>query len=517
MRSIRLRNVRSLADTGEINIRPITLFVGMNSSGKSTLLRSFPLIMQSIRTRSNAPILWYGDYVDFGSVEEVKSSFAGEENVHIEIDLGNVTLPGSRSSYYGGNRGVDVSRLVLDIELEDVEGKTRLKSFSLEVERDKVEVEIGSRGAISSILVNSHQYNNLFPSEKYRVRTTDFVPQITLTGLPVSHAVYRRKSFDAVEAEIVQFFKAKVHGRVLDETITTIAAKLFYEPRQAFPNQLRRPVSDAKSWQKFVEDITGVDSTAELDKLHRLYLLSALPDILMHVERVVSARFSSVSYVGPSRATGERYYRMQELAVDQIDPQGKNLAMFLNSLSASQQTAFSSWLTAAIGYGINIERQTGHIQLQLKEEHSEKSHNLADMGYGFSQVLPIMAQIWSRQFRRVAQGVSPFVVMEQPELHLHPAYQAKIADVFANAIARDPATDAPLNGLKFIIETHSEAIVNRLGDLIFEGRIRAEDVAVYIFDKNSEDDRKTVIKSSVFKEDGSLENWPVGFFSSRAA
>ena len=70
---IRIYNVRSLKDTGMIALPQITILVGENSSGKSTFLRTFPLIKQSICKRTDGPLLWAGDvddYVDFGSFFE---------------------------------------------------------------------------------------------------------------------------------------------------------------------------------------------------------------------------------------------------------------------------------------------------------------------------------------------------------------------------------------------------------------------------------------------------------------
>ena len=68
VKEIQLKNFRSLKDTGIQTLSPITLLVGENSSGKSTFLRAFPLIKQSISQRTSGPILWAGDvddYVDF--------------------------------------------------------------------------------------------------------------------------------------------------------------------------------------------------------------------------------------------------------------------------------------------------------------------------------------------------------------------------------------------------------------------------------------------------------------------
>ena len=67
MIKLRIRNLRSLEDTGPIELRPLTLLVGKNSSGKSTLLRVLPLLRQSIEVDTAGPLLWFGRYVDFGS------------------------------------------------------------------------------------------------------------------------------------------------------------------------------------------------------------------------------------------------------------------------------------------------------------------------------------------------------------------------------------------------------------------------------------------------------------------
>lgn len=97
MKSIEIKNMRCLKDTGIIELPPITILVGENSSGKSTFLRSFPLLKQSFCKRKNGPILWtgdYDDYVDFGSFSETITrdssrdiSFRFEFNLPREMEL----------------------------------------------------------------------------------------------------------------------------------------------------------------------------------------------------------------------------------------------------------------------------------------------------------------------------------------------------------------------------------------------------------------------------------------------
>jgi len=97
MKSICVKNLRSLRDTNDMEIKPINILVGSNSSGKSTFLRLFPLIKQSISKKINGPILWAGDddYVDFGSFKEaINNSISDKEikfkfNFDIDISIGD--------------------------------------------------------------------------------------------------------------------------------------------------------------------------------------------------------------------------------------------------------------------------------------------------------------------------------------------------------------------------------------------------------------------------------------------
>ena len=87
MIELRIRNLRSFEDTGQIKLRPLTLLVGKNSSGKSTLLRVLPLLRQSIEVDTAGPLLWFGRYVDFGSFVEAVRSGADPQEVTLELSF----------------------------------------------------------------------------------------------------------------------------------------------------------------------------------------------------------------------------------------------------------------------------------------------------------------------------------------------------------------------------------------------------------------------------------------------
>ena len=507
--------MRSLVDTGLVEFRPITLLLGQNSSGKSTFLRALPLVKQSIRTRSNAPLLWYGDFVDFGSIAEVMSTFASTDGVNVGFSVNSLPLRGSQYYYHSGTPRI-LNNVCLEIELFEHEESTRLRGFSISIGDDKLTVAVDLRGVASRLEVNAVDYTNVMPGDRYRFLSSELVPHLTVTQRsvtrrPSSYYIAPRPWLSVGAREIFDFYSARLHNRISHGTIRDLAQRVIYAPGDQFEAALSSARSSLKSWGRFVADIVAPYSKGDFDRLRSLYLIAYMPEILGNFSSIVVSDFQNLSYIGPSRATGERYYRHQELAVDQIDPQGRNLAMFLYSLSSAQKDLFSKWLEEAIGYSIKIIRASGHIQIELRERGSEASHNLADMGYGFSQVLPVMAQIWARQLRGHETNTSPFVTIEQPELHLHPAYQARLGDVFTKAVRSSPR--ATSRGLTFVIETHSEALINRLGELIYKGQLSSEAVAVYLFEREASSEPARIRRTD-FDEKGILTNWPIGFFSS---
>jgi predicted ATPase len=109
------------------------------------------------------------------------------------------------------------------------------------------------------------------------------------------------------------------------------------------------------------------------------------------------------------------------------------------------------------------------------------------------------------------QAGQQIIAIEQPELHLHPAYQANLADLFVSAVHGTGGA----SGATVLLETHSEVMIGRLGELVAAGRIRPDDVAIHFVEKDEESGLSQV-RLGEFSTDGVIENWPVGFFSARA-
>lgn len=125
--------------------------------------------------------------------------------------------------------------------------------------------------------------------------------------------------------------------------------------------------------------------------------------------------------------------------------------------------------------------------------------NLADVGFGISQVLPTIAQGYFAPKNST-------ILMEQPEIHLHPRIQADFADMLVDIVAT--------NECQVIVETHSEHILLRLRRRIAEGTVNAADVAVYYVESQRGESKSSHITPIPLASDGSMERWPEDFFSS---
>ena len=112
MEKISVKNYRSILESGEIELRPLTVILGKNSAGKSSFIRLFPLLKQTLERKISDTLLWYGDYVDFGDFQNTVSK--QRVNDPIEISFSVMTY----SRYYGRySRRNDKDEFLAKIEL----------------------------------------------------------------------------------------------------------------------------------------------------------------------------------------------------------------------------------------------------------------------------------------------------------------------------------------------------------------------------------------------------------------
>jgi predicted ATPase len=167
----------------------------------------------------------------------------------------------------------------------------------------------------------------------------------------------------------------------------------------------------------------------------------------------------------------------------------------INSTMLKRLESQLQTLNLANKVNINIISQTeAEIQVGLLSISSRNSLiSIADVGFGVSQVLPVLVALL------VAQP-GQLVYIEQPELHLHPRAQHKLAEFIAEAATR---------GVRVVIETHSDLLLLGIQTEIAKKKISNQDVIFHWFSRN--DEGLTEIQSVVPDEDGAYGGWPEDF------
>lgn len=512
-------NLRRIQNIPLVELRPITIFVGRNSAGKSTLLRTFPLIKQSLSTKTSAPVLWFGDYVDFGDFQTAVSGGDQSKDIGFKFRIENINEEVSfRKNRFRRQIGLLKENFDIEYRIFQQSDKTKLRLIKVDFPElnETIEVIVSAIEGVPRVEVSGQI---VFEEAKSKI----FVDGDSLFSTPVireeikidKHIRFRGISFvQFFEKELKVFLKSQVSKSIGTQTLSYEADKILRSSR--FSDHILKNLSDTsstKAFKTFYLSLLSTEMQATRKKIEMIKVAYLAFIALQFSEDELSQIYGAVQYLGPARARSERYYRRQELEVSEILPDGQNFPMFLASLSSSQQRGFSEWVESIFGYGIKIKNSSGHTSIHLIV--GDQTVNVTDTGYGVSQLLPVLGQIWWSSTRSRPYGpsfglprktISP-IAIEQPELHLHPAHQALLADVFTRAIGEDKRT-----GLRFLIETHSESFLNKLGSLVHSGRLKTSDVQIVVFESDKEIEGYSTARIAQYNEKGILENWPYGFF-----
>ena len=233
-----------------------------------------------------------------------------------------------------------------------------------------------------------------------------------------------------------------------------------------------------------------------------------LPDFVLSFERL----FSRLAYLGPIRQYPERSYVW---AGDSPENVGRDGELTIPALLASR----TQGKTISRGRGKHRQTVEERVALWLREMELIQSFSLkpiaenrkdyevrmrktatspevliTDVGFGVSQILPVLVLCYY-----VPEG--SIILLEQPEIHLHPSVQSSLADVLIDVVKN--------RNIQVIVESHSEHLLRRLQRRIAEEVIAADALALYfcrIDNGESKIDRLNV------DEEGNITNWPPGFF-----
>lgn len=513
MKSLRLVNIRSFADSQAVAIAPLTLLVGQNSSGKSTFARFFPLLRQTTEVLAREPLLWLGRFVDFGSAEEVVSKVSNGEafgaDFEYVIDRGIISLHRRRINLYGKPMQNSLIPILASVRYLQPFGAKQGYRFSLSFLGNEISIEILD-SAVVQLKINRVDCTALTQARLFANTWTSCFPNLIYRD-DASHEP------DAFFRQIFAYARENTHGKSQTERVEQLTRALIYAPLDGMLKAVKNPYAGDTIWQKTTAG--WHEATPDFLQLKNWIIGARIVELIQSAGAAFANQCSRIRYITPIRASAERYYRRQGLALGEVDPQGQNVAMFLHNMPSSEKQKFFLWMADLFGYYVDTVSSVGHISMVMRApdlERDKLSFNLADTGFGFSQMIPVLIQIWNIMNTKVSSrgGTVPLsttiIAIEQPELHLHPRMQSRLADLFIQAIAsaRQSGID-----LRIVVETHSEQIINRVGKRVASGQLQPADVSLVIFDKPGFAN-PTRVTSTSYDDEGLVNNWPYGFFDS---
>jgi predicted ATP-dependent endonuclease of OLD family len=429
---------QGFAEDMSVSLAPITLIFGPNGAGKSSILRAIRLLQQSIQgspyTRRNSMFTFEGDEVSL-------VSFANVVHRH---DLGDKI-----------RLGVSVSEFAPISE--------RVTALGSILEQIDVEWEISSPGQISSVSFNFIFRNSLGAMNLY------------------FEAAERELTLVAFENESLLEEVALAQSRVGTQ-ISSIFTELDEEIDEEGSNYFMSSSDD--DWDEVLDDcrfqLSGIFPTIAHQRKDLVSKKQAqlVRDVLSFVRISVIRQISGTQFVGPLRNIAER------ITFDAGNQPFTNTdARFAESEIRTNQ-AVSSWLNRLTGGRYDYRTVNyrpadvdflGDLKSELIVDNLTHTHvTFSDVGVGLSQVLPIL-QALNLANRRMSTSQAP-ILIEQPELHLHPRMQADLMELFVELSTASP-------GLQIIAESHSEAMLLRLQKLLRDGKISPDAVSIIYVDQ----------------------------------
>lgn len=230
------------------------------------------------------------------------------------------------------------------------------------------------------------------------------------------------------------------------------------------------------------------------------------------ISRKLQQAVDNIAYLGPLREYPERSYMWTGPAPRDLGRKGERAALALMAEENAQEQPtsgesqpvrlvdrVSTWLKRlGLADELFLRRETSTRGYELVVVRGKQRANIADVGFGVSQVLPVIV---------LAHLVPPggTIIMEQPELHLHPGAQAGLADLLVE-VSRE-------RQVQFLVETHSELLFRHLQTLLAAERLTPSECALYWV---GVDDGEAALTPLDIDEFGGVSNWPKQFFGDAA-
>ncbi len=436
-----MKDVRCFKGEQSIDIRPITLLVGENSGGKSTVLGCYHALLYLL---SRHILDFNVEPFEMGSFADIMRK---EKNAKKEFMI-------SVDEYFGGE----------SITHQFTFGQNKGKSVI-----SKSTVTFSSGGSVTLT----------FNSDKKSKKTTNFLTQET----PYNFVI---QCPDIESSTITEYFLRNL--------------------LPSLQHLEKKKNNDVLSFEKFLKDkvmlITGQQKIQSV--------VNIIKKLTSPVENFVG--------IAPIRSKPQRTYNPFS---GQAHSEGDEVPLFMRRLMLTNQDAWKYLHRELVKFGkssgilkdirIRTFNDDMNDPFQIQIKHAEYYVNIMDVGYGVSQILPILvSMIMTKYYRKNRNSklpkffnpdLSTRLLLQEPGMHLHPQAQAAFGSLLVHFAENG-------KGQNFLVETHSDFIVDRICTEIRDGNISPENVSLIYHEMKK---GYVQLHNITFDKMGNLENVPDGY------
>lgn len=550
LKNLNLYNFRCFSSEQNIPLSPITLIYGPNSSGKSSLLKSLLVMKQTIEEASpNTNLITKGPYTDIGNFKDFINNHDTKKKYSIKFQFDFTKQKNNRyiHTYYRMNLPKSISKISIEffyrnstsqnnvlnninlyindelqpfLNIEKTNKRSSITSRFYRMRYSNFQSTKNNNDSPNLYEVKNINWESLFfketwksfieksKKEKYSEKIATKVDHLETELKKENHARQRNflgLSSEKLNEEIAAYKKCldflnKNNEEMLNE---------FKDEIKNFYSQNYLIFTNIIFWDEISTKEDNLDYfNAMLFKPRNLYYYNneidldldinhKINSLLYTISNLIQSYFRNTKYLGALRDNPERYYLTTPTVKNYVGKSGKDTIDIIAKNTILKNKINKQLKNLELGYSITprkIPNEDIYLFL-LKEEQSGITVSLNDVGFGVSQILPILVQSMLSQ--------NETILIEQPEIHIHPKLQAELGTLFAECIKE------PYNN-NFIIETHSENIILRLQKLIRKKVLSSHDVTVIYVNKTEEG---SICSHLRLNENGDfIDDWPNGFF-----
>lgn len=516
-----------------LELKPLTILLGANSCGKSALINSLLMLSQSSDTSiiSESALRLNGSKVGMGesiniirdknpeTILEFSFTFGIDTSLKKEIlnirrDFHELYFTVSRfiNHFYRRELKKDLFlvKLIDDLDKAYIEDDSLIGTKKLNIFARKI---ISLLKHVRKTLKENPIPPRKVPSEYLNLVENTSLKKIEdglvhLASIPVTKSSAHKISYSFAlnkktkDLEIKKYIQRAKSGEIYI-MFEKINGKINITSEVINPAALKRSKNEIISFLNF----NSLSLTSKINNPTRgvwdFLHISANPFVSLFIRTLktttnyLSSCLSDlkVNHVSPLRAFPQRYYLLDKSIhhkqLNALD--GTELAEVLKKNPIIKENI--NRLLAPFNIAVDIDKVNDIIH-KISVTQDAVKLELTDVGFGISQVLPILVQAY----------LSPedsLTIIEQPEIHLHPNMQAWLTDALISIALKDKK--------RFLIETHSDALIRRVRLRIVDDKsdLTENDVRIYHLERNKIESSTTLNHVPV-SDDGDIK-WPAGF------